>query len=295
MNGRLPCRSRAAGLSLVELMVSLLVGLIVVLAATSLLLSVQRSHAVQDDLLRLDENARFALEVLARTVRHAGFAAPDDAAAPPASAAVLGIDAASLARNSEGIADPQPSGVNASDVLAIRHAASGPFAVPNCAGFRGTAAGEARASWSIFYVARDAEGEPQLYCKYEGEHGWNADAIVAGVEGFQVLYGIDGDGDGLPDRLLSAAALGPPDATAAWRQVVMIRIAMLLRGQSRGEATRVDEVHDLFGPAYGAEHASEDAGVRLSEAELSGQSGARMRRVVQATVYLRNAEAGRVR
>lgn len=293
MSARRSVSNRQAGLTLAELMVALLVGLIVTLASTSLLLSVLRSHRLQDDLLRVDENGRFALDVIARTARHAGFAIPDDGRAATMPGPVLiGLDAASLHRDSDGISDAVAGGVNGSDVLAVRHGVSGRYAIPNCAGFRGGEAEQARTGWSIFYVARDARGEPQLYCKYEGEHGWNADAIVGGIEAFQVLYGVDSNEDGLPDRMLSAAAVGAPDETDAWNRVVMIRVGLLVRGAERGEAGRGSDAYDLFGPAYSEERAAEDAGVRLSEAELNARDGPRLRRLVQATVYLRNPAKG---
>lgn len=284
-----------AGLTLVELMVSLVVGLIVVLAATSLLLSVQRSYGLQDDLLRIDETGRYVTEVFTRIARQAGFTEPRlDAGGKERYPVVLGLDAASLPRNTDGLDGALPSEVYGSDVLAVRHPAAGAFAVPNCAGFQGDV-DDAQTGWSIFYLARDAAGEPQLYCKYQGENGWNADAIASGVEGFQVLYGIDSDEDGLPDQMLNASALGKPDAHAQggrWSQVVMIRIGLLLRGAGRQQAASGQEVHDLLGAGYSEEFASSDVGVRLSESELVANEGARTRKTVQATVYLRNRGSG---
>lgn len=283
---------RASGLTLVELMVSLVVGLVAMLAAMSLLLSVQRSHDLQDDLMRIDEHGRYATDVLTRMVRQAGYYENDPAAhAESALPAVLGIDAARVPRNSEWIESAQPSEVNGSDVLAIKHQASGPSAVLNCAGFKDAAAAAPRSSWSIFYVARDAAGEPQLYCKYEGETGWNADAVVSGVESFQVLYGIDGDGDGLPERWLNATAIG--SVHTVWNQVVMIRIALLLRGPARQVSIRGDGVLDLFGSDYSEIHGAGDVGVRLLESELRRLDGSRVRKVIQASVYLRGASRKR--
>lgn len=73
----------------------------------------------------------------------------------------------------------------------------------------------------------------------------------------------------------------------------MIRIAMLLRGPQRELRSVRQDIHDLFGPAYSEEHASRDMGVRLSEADLAADGGARRRRVVQASVFLRNTAAER--
>lgn len=65
-----PRRSR--GLSLVELMVALVVGLLLMAGAISIFLSNKRTYEITDDLSRLQENARFALETMLRDLRMAG-------------------------------------------------------------------------------------------------------------------------------------------------------------------------------------------------------------------------------
>ena len=60
------------GLSLVELMVALVVGLLLTAGAISVFLSNKRTHEVTSGLSRLQENARFALETLLRDLRMAG-------------------------------------------------------------------------------------------------------------------------------------------------------------------------------------------------------------------------------
>ncbi|GAB6049936.1 PilW family protein [Hydrogenophilus islandicus] len=60
------------GLTLVELMVALTLGLIVTLVAVNVFLSNREVYRVNEQLARLQENARYALEVLARDLREAG-------------------------------------------------------------------------------------------------------------------------------------------------------------------------------------------------------------------------------
>lgn len=64
--------SRYRGLSLVELMVAMTVGLIVMLAVGEVYLSSSRTYRNQDALSRLQENARYALETLSYDIRMAG-------------------------------------------------------------------------------------------------------------------------------------------------------------------------------------------------------------------------------
>ncbi|MGI9281391.1 MAG: PilW family protein [Endozoicomonas sp.] len=63
---------RQAGLSLVEMMVAMLLGLILIAGIGHLFLSANRTYLLQDELSRIQENARFAIDLIARDVRMAG-------------------------------------------------------------------------------------------------------------------------------------------------------------------------------------------------------------------------------
>lgn len=292
---RTPAR-RVGGLTLIELMMSVAVGLVVVLAATALLLSVQRSYGTQDDLLRIDENGRYALELLSRSLRQAGMADPG-ARHGATGPAVFGADAGLVPRDTPQLDGMRASEIHGSDVLALRHQGTRHGGAVDCAGF-GERQDADDGLWSIFYLGRDAAGEPQLYCKYLGEHGWGADAVVGGVESFQVLYGVDHDGDGMADQMLNATAVGSPvSGTAAglWERVVSVRVALLLRGAQRQPSSDGDPAFDLFGPEYSAQRGASDPGVRLHGRELAGAGGARIRKIVEATIQLRNRRPGAAR
>lgn len=61
------------GLSLIELMISLVIGLILVLGVVRVFSASQHGYRVQESTGRLQENARFAMETLGRELRHADF------------------------------------------------------------------------------------------------------------------------------------------------------------------------------------------------------------------------------
>jgi type IV pilus assembly protein PilW len=61
------------GLSLVELMAALTIGMFVVLVIASVFVSSKRSSRYQEATARLQENARYAMELLSRTVRNSGY------------------------------------------------------------------------------------------------------------------------------------------------------------------------------------------------------------------------------
>jgi type IV pilus assembly protein PilW len=65
-------RKRAAGFSLVELMVAVVLSLLVSIAAVSLFISNKRINAATEGLDRIQENARTSFELMARDIREAG-------------------------------------------------------------------------------------------------------------------------------------------------------------------------------------------------------------------------------
>jgi type IV pilus assembly protein PilW len=278
-------RWHEAGLSLPELMVALAIGMLLVLASISLLMAVRSAYLLHDDRARMEESGRFALELISRAVRQAGYR--DWSAAGSGAAAlqpVTGLDARSLKDAGDGIDGPYASPVNGSDVLALRFDGSGEGggdgAVQNCAG-AAVGADSGQSGWSIFYIANDAGGEPELRCKYRGPNGWKSDALVRGIEGFQVLYGIRAQPGGAPGRFVSAT--GVQAQAGAWQAVSAVRIALLARG-TRPDAAGAGS-YALFGPGYDG---SADPGAVIQASRLPAASRRLPRRIYGATVYLRN-------
>jgi type IV pilus assembly protein PilW len=317
--------SGQGGLTLIELMISITLGLLVVLAATALLLSSKSAYTAQDDGTRIQDTGRYASEVISRSVRQAAYENWDRHDAPIVTAAgisanIVGLDARSLKATTEGIMSPVASSVNGSDVLSVRFFGSGTGehgdgSMINCAGFGIAAAmsqdtADQERGTSIFYVARDSGGEPQLYCKFHGKNGWVAQALARGVESFQVLYGIDTDGDSLPNRYLNASSLQALDdalvitgATAQeqaadrnrktwWKKVVVIRTALLLRGTEPSRTDALTSQYDLFGRDYSDLNGSTDIGTRILEAQLPESARNRIRKISATTIQIRNQSSG---
>lgn len=304
-----PRARRESGMTMPELLVASSVGLAVLLACASLFIWASRAFAAQVETAAMDDAGRYALEAIARAVRQSAAADPDGqggAADPAAPARLSGLDARRVSQAGFGIDNAAPDAVNGSDVLAVRFPGTG--APPNgdgtsldCAGF---AVHRNEEGWSIFYVARNAQGDAELRCKYRGNNNWSADAVVGAIDSFQVLYGLDGDADGTPERYLNASALAGLDAglvlagsTPAerdadlrrrthWKKIASVRVALLLRGPVSRLGSARNAVHALFGSDYGALAGRSDAGTQLREAELSGAGAARYRKVFGTTIAL---------
>jgi len=301
-------RTRQPGLTLVELMVALAVGLGVLLAGGRLLVLANGAYAAQVESAGIEDGGRFAVDLIGRAVRQAGaadVATVAGAAADAAPARLAGLDAHSLSRTTPGIVDPLPAAVNGSDVLAVRFSGAGtaPFgdgSAVDCAGFPVAADEE---GWSIFYVARNSEGEAELRCKYRGAAHWSADALVGGVDGFQVLYGVDTDEppDGVANRYLNAAAVDTLDAGLAglaglgeaefnrrthWKRIVGVRVGLLLHGGRPTRARPGSMRYDLLGSGYADAAGAGDPGSSLDETRMTPDLRRRERRLFMFTVAL---------
>lgn len=306
---------RQRGLTMAELMVAVTVGLLVLLFSGVLLISANRGHAAQEEAARLDDSGRFALETIARAVRQTAYVNWDradggiagDATAP---ARIAGMDNRSLVKTADFISDPRPDVANGSDVLALRFAGAGAGpdgdgSMTSCAGF---GVGEQEEGWSIFYVGRSAAGEAELRCKYRGSTSWGADAIVGGVDSFQVLYGLDTDvpEDGIANLFVSASIVAALDdgldlqgadeaereldlrRNTYWKRVASIKVGLILHGQKRVRLNAQPVTFDVFGPAYADALGSADPGTRISESDMPGSLRERERRLFSSTIMLRN-------
>lgn len=232
---------RQCGFTLIECMIALTLGMLVIAAATALLLSAQKTYFAIDDNARIDDAAAGALNVLGGAIRQAAYADRGSAAPapnPPFNALFGFSDGVPKTGNpfsSDSESMPKKA-VKGSDILVTRFMATDSGGKPdgdmrNCVGGaldrrvspvnRDTAY-----SWSIFYIGNGESHEPELYCRYFGKKKFSSDAIVGGVEKMQFLYGIDRNGDGLPETFLQAAALQRAD----WRKVTAVGITLSLRG-----------------------------------------------------------------
>ncbi|MBI3285742.1 MAG: PilW family protein [Burkholderiales bacterium] len=312
-------------MTLVELMISITLGLLVILAATGLVLSTKSLFITQTDGNDTQDTARFALDNISRSLRQTGYVNYDFTSAPQitpstASADLAGLDANSVSATSTDISTPLNSSVNFSDVLAVRFFGSGKTGngdgtMSNCAGFSvpeptSSNTADQDRGWSIYYVANDDNDEPELLCKYyDSVKGtWSAQSIVKGVESFQVLYGLDTNTptDGLANRFLTATdvnklddnlvleATTEPEKTQEknrktfWKRILLVKIALLVRGKENSRSDANTSSYDLFGADYASVNAAADKGSTIKETYLSADTRNRVRKVYAATVQLRN-------
>jgi type IV pilus assembly protein PilW len=236
---------RQHGFTLVELLVALVLGLVIALAAVSSLTVARRGFASVDAASQLRDNSRFAADLMRRLSNQSGFLdipyavnslANDGGGGPVPPPYVFGFNNAVMtiatppvpadALNDNRTAttagcavSTDTACVNGADILVLRYhtpatiagGSVGDRSTINCAGITQDTASRGRDDLvvSVFHVAL-SQGEPSLMCSHQDATGvWQtvAQPLIQGVESFQVLYGVDG-------VTPNSAAVGTPDTVA---------------------------------------------------------------------------------
>jgi type IV pilus assembly protein PilW len=285
---------RQHGLSLIELMIAMTIGLFILTALASVYLGASNSNKELARSARQIEDGRYSVQVISEDVALAGyygyFYTPAVAAAIPDPCETLPLQA-SLRLSVHGYdapsSPPSPlSGcladdnhVAGTDVLVIRRAdsnvtASGSLVAnqiyvqansdtsnsanpvvntgtltnfPLLLRDNATRAPIRKMHVHIYYVApcsvpngggttctgaNDDNGKPiptlkrlELTVDSGGARSWVVTPIAEGVENMQVEYGVDSDGDGVPDGAFVTA----PASAADWANVVAVNLYLLVR------------------------------------------------------------------
>ncbi|KWW34055.1 PilW family protein [Cupriavidus metallidurans] len=207
-------RSRQAGVSLVEIMVAMIIGLFMLLALSTLFLNFRGTFRDQDQLAQLQDNERLALTMFSTTIQSAGYF-PD-----PVNNVVTGALPLSTGNTYGDFAAGQAvvgtSGANgASDTLTARFMTANGDGILNCQGQSNTSGA------NVVYVNSFAVNvNNELTCAI---NGGAAVPLVSGVTGFSVLYGTDTANGGNVDQYLSAAAV---TAAGYWPQVRTAKVTV---------------------------------------------------------------------
>jgi type IV pilus assembly protein PilW len=328
-------RAPQRGLTLVELMLALAIGLVITLAAVTALLVARKGFSSVDAASQLRDNGRFAVDMVRRIAQQTGFKDASFVAMAPSQKDLADDLAGLIPANITGFnnavfdsADLTTAAARSatvtgygSDVLILRYQTStldgyktADGSMIDCAGNTVTSAPLSRNDRlvSAFYVGLDDSGEPSLMC-WSSTPGLspNPQALVRGVENFQVLYGIDGftsvnnafnkvSADSVPEKYLRADQLvvgGNPASQATynnWRLVRSLRIGIVLRGATGTQLGSPIPTIYPFGMAPNSDSGAPGSALS-SDADIgtifSVPSDGRQREVVTFTVHLRNDQS----
>lgn len=208
---------RQRGSALLELLVALTLGMMVVLAALGTLAFVQASATVHGDALRLQQRAELAIHTIGLQLRQAGAIELVEAGGGMVrfSTAFDGHAGSGHAVRGENGRAGRP------DILSASHQDDGD--ARDCLGNRPDAGAQGVRLDSRFSVA-----EGSLRCL--GAHAaTGSQAIVDGVEDFQVLYGMRSmDAEGARFRFVDADGVAE-----RWSEVAAVQICLQLSSEGR--------------------------------------------------------------
>tara|TARA_B100000676_G_C18080517_1_gene850833 strand:- start:488 stop:1258 length:771 start_codon:yes stop_codon:yes gene_type:complete len=248
--------NKQTGFSLVELMVAMIIGLVVTGAAAQLLITNNRTFALQQSTSRVQENGQLVLRFMVRDLRRTGL--DRELGIGPVGVLFTAIDG--IPGSSDG----------ATDRLTISY-----HGTTDC---EGGGAGPLVQVVNSYYVSNNG-----LFCDGNLSGGSGVE-LVSGVEGFKVKYGVDENQNGEPGvttfvGAADASGYVTPEESANGAagpvgSLVAVRFALLL-----------SEVNDAL----------PDGGTQTfyllgNQVTASDSDGKAVRRMFSSTVQLRNID-----
>lgn len=268
----------SAGMTLMELLISMALGVFLLLVIIMMYASAQQTFRLQGGLTRVQEDGRVAMHLISEQVRLAGFRSP--------------VWTNPLAGYSP-LTDGSTNGADgANDTLQLMY-----MDPEDCAGVINTAIDpettEPRADYKRITFAVDASGMLRLNCDY-GADPQNLQTqiadqtIVDGVESFQVLYGVDTDFP--PDYSINAWTTVDtfnPEASVCVQSHYLCEIGNLLGSVPDGMPSSIMVGLLLASPAAaGAATAQEQ--ITVLDVIFTAPNDHRLRKAFTATIALRN-------
>jgi type IV pilus assembly protein PilW len=257
-------RSRtAAGFTLLELMIAMTLGLVLSVVIAQLFANTRQANRATEDAARVQESVRFAIDVIGRTVRIAGYMSNPNAVATTVFP--------SAARALDGVA-----GVGTvSDKLIVRFQGGGTATlnpdstILDCQGAAVAAdfTGTTVRTNTFFIQPSTVDGRNALWCSTDATGNPSLE-LAPGVEAMKVIFGEDTtpappNGDGTADRFVSLGSVTSLD------NVVAVRVYLLFSGKELIRLDTASATYTLAGTAY-------------------TYTDQKIRRVVTTTITLRN-------
>lgn len=233
------------GYTLIELMISLLLGLMMISGFGSLFVQTQKSSAIQRSLSYMMEDGRYILEVFGRELRRSG-SLRNRLTAGGGADVVFTDDVSVLGSGMDFLAADYIRGQSNAVVLryqlnnATELATTDPFSTNSaCERSISLTPGEDPAVQEhvvtlYFYVAFDTTtNSPVLYCRAKRRNlddptpGSNptstAEPLLSNVQQLLITYGVDTDADNAANYYVDAVTV--PN----WQQVVVTKLSVVLR------------------------------------------------------------------
>lgn len=226
-------KNKQKGLSLIELLIAMIIGLFLLVGITTSYLSSKKSSITRDQISILEDNGRIALEILTNTLQHAGYRSTGLAVLEDSFLNTVNPTSTSCGTGINSVINPSIFPANniennvLGDTIGIAYLGDNDLNT-DCSG--GVLPAECRVGagvdsnshqiFNTFFIDNDNN----LQCA--GSRSNELIPIAEGVENIQVLYGVNADDDVSKsvERYVNAADVGTD-----WGLVVSIQIAILVR------------------------------------------------------------------
>ena len=182
-------RQSQKGLSLIELMIAITLSIFITAAMISLFVNSKQNYRLNENMSRLQENARFAMSFLARDLRMSDYRT-----------------CVTADRLATAIAGTNNNGLNNSDTVTV-------IWQTNACGAGVTS------DTTIYSIGNGSSGAPALF---RSVNGVNTE-LVEGIENLQILYGEDTDNDDAPNYFVDSASI------TSMAQAVSVRLTVVAR------------------------------------------------------------------
>jgi type IV pilus assembly protein PilW len=258
--------AKPLGFTLLELLIAMTIGLLLTVVIAQVFLGSRRTYATTDDVARLQENMRYANDVLGRALRSASYmSAPGDLMIPADGLPGIFGTGASALDGVEGNPGSSLTSAAASDILTVRFQGAADGSTVDCLGNSIAPGAVATNTYRIRRLIGVAGGPFSLHCS---DPSGTEQAIVQNVENMQILYGEETTGDFNVDRYV------PRDLVTSMDRVIAVRIALLFQTPNTNvRATPDTTQYDMHG-------------IKLPV--FNGTEATRIRRVMTVTYTLRN-------
>jgi Tfp pilus assembly protein PilW len=219
-----------------------------------------KTQQAQSSVSRLNETARFSMDLLSREIKQAGLINTTHASvvennfcfATSVGAAITGInDPATINPNTTGMSltGATVAVSNLSDAIRVRYygedTTTGTSASSDCLGNNtpnGTLVED------TLYVAPDPNNnnEPSLWCRTSNPNALApSQPMVAGVESLQILYGEDIDGDGIINHYVPWQLVTQQD------NILSVKVSIIARSADAASlGVPAGKIYSHFGSTY---------------------------------------------
>ena len=182
-------RQYQQGLSLIELMIAITLSIFITAAMITLFVNSKQNYRLNENMSRLQENARFAVSFIARDLRMADYRT-----------------CVTADRRADAIAGTNDLGVNGSDTVTIIWQTNDCGTTPAI-------------NTTVYTIGNGSSGAPALY---RSVNGVNTE-LVEGIENLQILYGEDTDNDDVPNYYVDSASI------TNMQQAISVRLTVVAR------------------------------------------------------------------